>query len=80
MKWVEYSLEEREKVVKNLYYWQYSNKNSFSDMLFILFQKADSENLLKLKKGFELEFLCLLEWYNADDNGNDLFREYGLMK
>lgn len=78
--WVKHRLEERIKVVKHLYYWQYSNRNSFTDILFNLFHKADPTNLSKLRVGFKLEYLCYLQWKNAGDNGNDLFREYGLVK
>ena len=80
---VEQTITETElgKAVKELYYWQ-DNKGegtNFHSLLYTLFQKADSENRIKLGVGFPNEHYALHLWNEAGDYGNDLFREYGLM-
>lgn len=75
--WECYSKKEQEDIVKELYHWQYSNTNSFSNTIFSLLQKARGKNLEKLRTGFNLYFLALQKWYEYD-HWDDLFTEYGL--
>lgn len=67
------------EVIQKLYYWQYNNTGCFSDKLFDLFQKADPGNKKRLFAAFP-EYAAALElWDQAGDNGDDLFREHGLL-
>lgn len=69
-----------EEAVRELYFWQYSNTGCFHNMLFDLMQKADIKNYVKLCTAFPHECHAFTEWMASSDNGNDLFREHGLLK
>lgn len=68
--------------VRELYYSQYnhSDNTNFHSQLYSLFQKADPENWAKLAVGFPEEAAALSLWSRAGNNGDDLFREYGLLE
>lgn len=67
------------KAVEQLFYWQCSRTNSFSDMLFDLFQKADADNRFRLSIAFPNHAAALDDWNEAGDYGNDLFRKHGFL-
>jgi hypothetical protein len=70
-----------EKAVKELYHWQYSDKTDwFTAILITLFNKADAKNKLLLSLSYPEIRIALDMWNCSGDNGNDLFRKYGLMK
>ena len=67
--------------LERLYEWQYhAHSSSFTSLLFTLFQKSDQSNRAKLNIAFPDEAHVLELWNSAGDYGNDLFREYGLIK
>ena len=47
--------------VKQLYYWQHGS-TCFTANLYSLMQKADAENLARIKKGFPNEFEAWTLW------------------
>lgn len=55
------------KALQKLYYWQKSDTNCFSDLLFVLIAKADMENMKKLNKAFPEYILAYTVWYYSDD-------------
>lgn len=66
--------------VKELYYWQYGNNPSnFASMLFNLIRKSDLNNRYQLSRAFPFETLALGLWNLADDDGKQLFRDFGLI-
>ena len=69
-----------ELAVMEVYFWQFSNTGSFTNMLLDLFRKADRENNVKLTVAYPELSHALALWDAAGDAGNDLFREYGLIK
>ncbi len=68
--------------VKELFFWQYNRMqgDNFHSLLYNLICKADSKNKLKFWKGFPAEMEAMRLWNAASDQGDELFREYGLMK
>jgi hypothetical protein len=72
-------MSERE-AAKEVYFWQYSNTNSFNNMFILLYQKADMGNKRRLFTAFPALCAAIEEWNSAGDNGNDFFRKHGLMK
>jgi len=69
-----------DEAVEQVYYWQYSNTGSFFNQLITLFQKADGNNIKKLNSAYPEIFLAIEMWKVAGDNGDDLFRDFGLME
>ncbi len=66
------------EAVAQVYYWQYSNTDSFNQKLIDLYRKGDMTNKAKLKSVYP-EIVAALElWEVSGDNGDDLFRHYGL--
>lgn len=64
------------KAVQELYHWQYENNErspSFSYLLYLMFQKADATNLVKLRKGFPEHYLAWKMW--KDSPSQDEFFE-----
>jgi hypothetical protein len=59
------SMDEFKNLVRELYFSQTRDNDNFSSLLFVLFQKADSNNYAKLKKGFPLEELVFRSWRTA---------------
>ena len=51
----------------DLYMWQYSNTDSFSNKLFSLIGHADMYNIENIRKGFPHEVAAWEEWYRHDD-------------
>lgn len=70
-------MENLTEQVMQLWDWQHGG-TSFSCQLYALFQKADSENKARLAMAFPDHWKALLAWNDAGDNGNDLFRYYGV--
>ena len=70
-----------EQAVKEVYnwHWQYVDGDNFSSLLIHLFNKADSGNKARLTGAFPEIAEALELWRKAGDEGNDLFREYGLI-
>lgn len=66
--------------VREVYFWQYSRTDCFNQLLLDLFQKADPSNRKRLDMAFPLLFEAWSQWSEAGDNGNDLFRKYGIIK
>ena len=67
--------------IERLYNWQYqAHSTSFTSLLYTMFQKADKDNRARLTIAFPDEAHALNLWNSAGDYGNDLFREFGLMK
>lgn len=50
---------------QKLYWWQFSNSECFSDLLFLMFQKADPSNYEKLIRGFPDHHYAYQLWYHA---------------
>ena len=69
-----------EQAIAEVYYWQYSNTDSFFSILIHLFRKADRTNSAKLSTVYPEIAAAIKMWEKSGDNGDDLFREYGLMK
>lgn len=67
--------------IERLYHWQnQAHSNNFTSRLYELFEKADRVNRNKLHLVFPDEGYALDKWKSAGNNGDDLFREFGLMK
>lgn len=62
--------------IKLLFYWQYGSNDSFHDIIYRLFQKADSINLAKLKRGFPDEFIAWSLW-NESPSQDEFFKTWG---
>lgn len=66
--------------VKDLYHWQHGKRKgapSFTDLLFILIQKADSANLARLRLGFPDHVDAFFLWYESKDP-QAFFETFGL--
>jgi len=65
-----YDLKE---AITKFYLWQHGNGHdtSFESLLYTLFQKADAVNKRRLSMAFP---------YEAGNFGNNLFKEYGILK
>jgi hypothetical protein len=63
--------------IRLLYYWQYSEGDSFHCILYGLFQKADATNLPKLKKGFPAEYVAWRMWQGSPTQ-DEFFKDRGL--
>ena len=72
-----YTKGELREARENLHHWQYNNTNSFTCMLYTLFQKADPPNRARLTKGFPANAAAFKEWFVAP-NQEDLFEKWGL--
>jgi hypothetical protein len=72
--------EELKKAREQLYFWQYSNEggSNFTALVYLLFQKADASNLVKLQRGFPAEAQAFREW-NAAESQEACFKEWGLI-
>jgi len=66
--------------IREIYFWQFSNTGCFNQQLLDLFGKADFNNRAKLRLAYPELYEAWIEWNNAGDYGNDLFREHGLLK
>lgn len=69
-----------EDAVKEVYYWQYDNPNSFYSGILTLYQKADSGNRRKLKSVYPELIQAYEAWCLAGECGDELFKEHGLLK
>lgn len=67
---------ELKEAIRLLFFWQYSNCQSFHDFIYLLFQKADAGNLAKLKKGFPAEFVAWQLWLYSGDQ-DKFFKKWG---
>ena len=65
------------KAILEIYNWQYNYSNSFTNVIFNLFHKADGNNLYKLTKGFPEEAVAYKEWRDSDSQ-DEFFAKYGL--
>ena len=74
--WDKYSPDYRKELVEKIYHWQYANSNSFDDIIFVLIAKASLNNLNKLALGFMDYIQVFVQWQDASDSGDDLFRQY----
>jgi hypothetical protein len=66
------------QAVRELHFWQYGqNSFNFSSLLYVLMQKADSNNRVKLAIGFPVEYEAFCEWSDAPSQ-DAFFEKYGL--
>ncbi len=66
------------RAVKELHYWQYGpNPTNFTSMLYLMFQKADSLNKVRLTIAFPFEALAYKEWCESTSQ-DEFFEKYGL--
>jgi len=73
--------EDLKKAVTELYFYEKTRTaGGFMTQLFQLIQKADSDNKARIRMGFPNEVEAMELWNNAENYGDDLFKEYGLMK
>lgn len=63
------------EAIKEIYYWQYHNTNSFMNRLITLFQVADRQNFARLERGFPLIAIAYNMWL-ISPNQNDFFEQY----
>ena len=52
------------EALNSIYFWQYDNSNSFGDFLFMMFQKADTQNRFRLSLAFPAQSAVFQAWYN----------------
>lgn len=67
-----------EEAVRHIYDWQHCNTDSFYNGLCTLWMKADVSNKRRLEQGFPFLGKAMAAWNEADNYGEDLFREHGL--
>lgn len=67
-----------EDAVKEIWVWQYDDTNSYYTNLIRLYRRADKDNKRKLDLAYPQLGLAIQMWEMAGDNGNDLFRSFGL--
>jgi len=65
--------------VKEFFFYKQGTSGSFHTALFDLIAKADPINKAKLERGFPFEVEAVLVWNHAGNNGDDLFKDYGLI-
>lgn len=63
------------EAAKEIYYWQYSNTNSFMNNLISLFHKADFNNKHRLAKGFPWVRMAYELWEGADTQ-DEFFKKW----
>lgn len=67
--------------IEELYFWQYCEpRNNFYQNLIYLYRTADVINRNKLAMVYPYLAMAMALWQSAGDNGNDLFREWELLK
>ena len=70
--------KEVKDAIKDLWHWQHNNQSySFTDLLFILFQKADRTNQERLRLGFPAHYIAYNLWYHCLSQ-DQFFEYYGL--
>ncbi len=61
--------------LNEVFFWQYENTDSFKNILFFMFQKADRENFKRLRLGFPFEAQAYTMWYQSESQ-NKFFKKY----
>lgn len=67
-----------EGAVKQIWVWQHANSGSFCTMAILLYRKADATNRCKLDSIFPCLGPALALWDAAADQGEALFKVYGV--
>lgn len=67
-----------EGAVKQIWVWQHANTGSFCTQALLLYLKADAANRNKLDQIFPCLGPALMLWDAAADNGEALFKVYGI--
>ena len=62
--------------VGKVFYWQYNNSNSFSDLILSAIAKADVNNSIRLLSAFPELCSAYADWYIAPDP-KKFFKKYG---
>lgn len=74
-------MDDLERAVQSLFFYKVrGTAGGFMTTLWDAFAHADAKNTAKLALGFPAEAKALHLWNTAGDYGNDLFRQYGLVK
>lgn len=68
------------KAIRELYFYRNGTASGFNEQLFDLIKKADLNNKEKIRKGFPSEVAAIDLWNISGNYGDDLFKEYGLLK
>lgn len=67
-----------EGAVKQIWVWQHANTGSFCSQLINLYLKADGGNRARLDRVFPDLGRALALWQVSSDNGEELFKVYGI--
>jgi len=60
------STESLSRALHEIYFWQYSRADNFTSLLFVLFQKADPGNFLRLTTAFPAEAAVFKTWMETE--------------
>jgi hypothetical protein len=59
-------MKSKEDIAKDIYFWQTTDNDNWSALLFSLWMKADPWNRARLKRAFPDEIGTLQEWYDSE--------------
>lgn len=75
--------EDLYEAIQQLYLWQHGSHDSFTtrftNMIFLMFQKADSFNILKMARGFPEHFIAYKLWYESETQ-REFFKYWNMIE